>query len=227
MSRRLRSQAGFTLPELIVAMAIGMATVLAVYAVLDTSIKQSNNIAGRVNATQRGRIAMDIITRQLRSQVCYSPTVPAIVSGTADSVKFHVDLSDGTQAIQQREILFSPTAGTLTERVWPGQGSPLAFPTMTVNRQITDGVGRIAVGAPIFKYYAYNIPTPPAVPRPITALSTPLSATDVARVAKIEIEFMALPPGGKVTTPSASTLQNEIYVRVADPNDPAPTPTCA
>ena len=143
---RLRSQAGFTLPELIVAMAIGMATVLAVYAILDTSIKQSNNIAGRVNATQRGRIAMDVITRQLRSQVCYSATVPAVVSGTDDAVKFHVDLSDGSKAIEQHEIVFNPTAGTLVEKVWPGQGSPLTFPTQTVNRQITDSVARATTG---------------------------------------------------------------------------------
>jgi len=229
---RLRSQAGFTLPELIVAMAIGMATVLAVYAILDTSIKQSNNIAGRVNATQRGRIALDIITRQLRSQVCYSATVPAIVSGTDDAVKFHVDLTDGSKPIEQHEIAFNPTAGTLVEKVWPGQGSPLVFPTQTVNRQITDQITRTTTGTPpvavpVFRYYAYNIPTPPAVPKPVTLLPTPLSAPDLARVAKIEINFMAMPPGGKPTSPSASTLQNEVYVRVADPNDPAPTPTCA
>ena len=65
------------------------------------------------------------------------------------------------------------------------------------------------------------------MPKPVTVLPTPLSATDLARVAKIEINFMAMPPRGKPTSPMASTLQNEVYVRVADPNDPAPTPTCA
>ena len=206
---RLRSQAGFTLPELLVAMAIGMATVLAVYAILDTSIKQSNSIAGRVNATQRGRIAMDVITRQLRSQVCYSATVPALVSGTDDAVKFHVDLSDGSKAIEQREIVFNPTLGTLVESVWPGQGSPLTFPTQTVNRQITDSVARAVTGSPpapnrIFRYYAYNTATPPGVRRPSRCSRRPLSATDLARVAKIEISFKALPPRGKPTSPMAS-----------------------
>ena len=65
------------------------------------------------------------------------------------------------------------------------------------------------------------------MPKPDVLLTTPLSATDLARVAKIEISFVTLPPGGTATAPGASTLQNEIYVRVADPNDPAPTPTCA
>jgi prepilin-type N-terminal cleavage/methylation domain-containing protein len=228
---RARAQAGFTLIELIVAMTIGTMTVLAVYGVLDTTMRQTTKIAGRVNATQRGRIAMDVVTRSLRSQVCYSPIVPALVNATDDSVKFHVDLTDGSKPIEQHEIVYNATTRTLVERIWPGQGSPLAFPTMTVNRQITDNVvKRPAPDAPIFKYYAYNTPTPPAVPKPTTLLPTPLNATDLARVAKIEIGFVALPPGTPVTKTSApgdSTLQNEVYVRVADPNDPAPTPTCA
>jgi hypothetical protein len=174
---------------------------------------------------------MDIITRQLRSQVCYSATVPALVSGTDDVIKFHADLSDGSTAIQQREIAFDPTARTITERVWPGQGSPLSFPTRTVNRLLVDQVARRipADPTPIFRYYAYSTADPP---RPDVLLTTPLSATDLARVAKIEVGFVALPPGERMpangTLPAgASALQNEIYVRVADPNDPAPTPTCA
>ncbi len=229
--RRLRAQGGFTLPELLVAMTIGLMTVLAVYAVLDTTMKQSSRIAGRVNATQRGRIAMDTITRQLRSQVCYSATVPALVSGTDDVVKFHADLSDGSTAIMQREIAYDNTARTITERVWPGQGSPLSFPTRTVNRLLVDQVARRVPSdpTPIFRYYAYSTADPP---RPDVLLTTPLSATDLARVARIEVGFVALPPGERMPAngtlpPGASALQNEIYVRVADPNDPAPTPTCA
>jgi hypothetical protein len=226
--RRLRSQAGVTLVELLVAMSIGTMTVLAVFAILDTTIKQSNAVAGRVNATQRGRITMDTITRQLRSQVCYSPTVPALVSGTDDAVKFHLDLTDGSTAIQQRELVFNPTARTLTERTWPGQGSPITFPTLTRTRLLMSDVTRSqdkdAVVLPIFRYYAYNTAVPP---RPDTRLVTPLSATDLARVAKIEVAFRSLPPGRALAPASAVSLQNEIYVRVADPNDPAPTPTCA
>jgi hypothetical protein len=229
MSRSLRSDAGVTLVELLVAMSIGMMTLFAVFAVLDTSVKQSNAVAGRVNATQRGRIAMDTITRQLRSQVCYSSTVPALVSATDDSVKFHVDLGDGATAIEQRELVFDPTTRTIREKTWPGAGTPLAFPTMTRNRLLLDEVvRRPAPDAATFRYYAYNTATPP---RPDIRLTTPLSAVDLARTARIDVGFVTLPPGVKstATTPAASsvTLQNEIYVRVADPNDPAPTPTCA
>ena len=156
--RRLRSESGVTLVELMVAMMIGTITILAVYGVLDTSIKQSTKIAGRVNATQRGRIAMDTITRQLRSQVCYSATVPALVSGTDTAVKFHVDLTDGSKPIEQHEIFYNPTARTLTERVWPGRGQPALVPDADglAGRSPTSVVPRPAPNAPIFRYYAYN-----------------------------------------------------------------------
>jgi prepilin-type N-terminal cleavage/methylation domain-containing protein len=222
---RLRSQAGVTLIELLVAMSIGLVTVFAAIALLETSSKQSIAVAARVNATQRGRITMDTITRELRSQVCYSPVVPALVSATDDSVKFHADLSDGTRPIEQRELVFDPTAQTIVERTWAGVGTPITFPTMTKSRQLlSDVTRRAAPNAPIFRYYAYTTATPP---RPDTVpLPTPLSATDLARVAKVDIGYTTLPPKGG-TAGSAVTLQNEIYVRVADPNDPAPTPTCA
>lgn len=227
---RLRSQAGFTLPELLMAMTISLMTMLAVLGILDVTIKETNAVAGRVNATQRSRIAMDTITRQLRSQVCYNVTTPALVSATDDSVKFHVDLSNGSTPIEQREIVFDPATRTMRERTWPGNGlTPLAFPTMTRDRLMLDEVvRRPAPDATIFRYYAYS--TAPT-PKPDILLPTPLNATDLARVAKIDIGFVTLPPGVR-STPAApaagsSTLENEIYVRVADPNDPAPTPTCA
>jgi hypothetical protein len=223
--RRLRSEAGVTLMELIIAMTIGAGTLLAVFAVLDTSVKQSNAVAGRVNATQRGRLAMDTITRQLRSQVCYSPTVPALVSGTDNSVKFHSDLSDGSKPIEQRELIYDPIKGAINERTWAGVGSPLTFPTMTKNRLlISEITTRPAPDAAIFRYYAYNTSIPP---RPIIQLPTPLNATDLARTARIDVGFVTLPPNARPSPAASVTLQNEIYVRVADPNDPAPTPTCA
>jgi Tfp pilus assembly protein PilW len=221
----MRSQAGVTLVELLVAMSIGMMTLIAVFAVLDTSVKVSNAVAGRVNATQRARLTMDTITRELRSQVCYSPTVPALVSATDDAVKFHEDLSDGTKPIEQREIAYDPVARTITERTWAGTGTPVTFPTLTKSRQlISEVTRRPAPDTMIFRYYAYNTAVPP---RPVIQLPTPLSATDLARTAKIDIGFTTLPPNSRPSPAASVTLQNEVYVRVADPNDPAPTPTCA
>jgi len=228
--RRLRSERGVTMPELLVGMAIGMGTALGAYAVIDTSVKQTNAIAGRVNATQRGRLVMDTVTRQLRSQVCFSPIVPALIDASDDKITFYTDLSDGSRLLEKRELLFDPATKRITERIWAGvAGSPITHPTVTRTRVLLDDVVKrvlrpSGVILPTFRYYAYNTLVPP---RPEVLLPTPLSATNLARVAKIDIGFNTLPPAGKSTATSALTLQNEIYVRVANPNDPAPTPTCA
>jgi prepilin-type N-terminal cleavage/methylation domain-containing protein len=227
--RRLRSQRGVTLPELMIAMMIGLMTGLAAYAVIDTSVKQTNAIAGRVNATQRGRLVMDTMTRQLRSQVCFSPVIPALIDASDDKVTFYADLSDGSRPLEKRELAYTAATKRITERVWAGvAGTPITHPTVTSNRVLLDDVVKRVLKPsgtilPTFRYYAYNTLVPP---RPTVLLATPLSTTDLARVAKIDIGFNTLPPASKSTPSSSMTLQNEVYVRVANPNDPAPTPTC-
>ena len=89
-------------------MMIGLGTGSAIFAVIDTSVKQSNAIAGRVNATQRGRLVMDTITRQLRSQVCFSPVVPALIDASDDKVTFYADLSDGTRTAREARARLQP-----------------------------------------------------------------------------------------------------------------------
>jgi len=237
--RRARSQAGFTLPELLVAMTIGLGTLIAVFALLDTSVKQSNAIAGRVNATQRARLALDTITRELRSQVCNSSgtaaEVPALIEAKDDSVTFHADLSDGSRLLEKREITFDAASNRITEKIWTGVanpivGGPVLFPGLPRSRMlIDDTVKRPAPDAAIFRYYKYDTAVPA---RPTVRLTAPLTAEDMRWVAKIDIGFVARPPGSRTTPSASSTLQNEIYVRIANPNviqapDPTPRPICA
>jgi prepilin-type N-terminal cleavage/methylation domain-containing protein len=61
---------GFTLVEMLVAMSIGVVILLAAFTLLDRSFTTSAQIADRQEGLQRGRQAMELITRQLRSQVC-------------------------------------------------------------------------------------------------------------------------------------------------------------
>ena len=129
------------MPELIIAMSIGLMTGLAAYAVIDTSVKQTNAIAGRVNATQRGRLVMDTITRQLRSQVCFSPIVPALIDASDDKVTFYADLSDGSRLLEKRELAYDASTKRITERIWAGvAGTPITHPTVTRTRVLLDDV---------------------------------------------------------------------------------------
>jgi hypothetical protein len=202
-------------------------------------VKQSNAIAGRVNATQRARLGMDQITRQLRSQVCYSTDIHALIDARDDSVTFHADLSNGTRLLEKRELTLDPVAKKIDEKTWagvanPGVGLPVLFPLVTSTRTVLTDVVKApvldrGVGQPIFRYYRYDATVPP---QPKVRLTTPLSPADLKLVAKIDVGFTALPPASKTTPSSSVTLVNEIYVRIANPNvtdplDPVPKPICA
>ena len=86
-----------TLPEVLVTMVIALVLSLATFALVDVTIRRTGEISSRVDGVQRGRVAMDLMTRQLRSQVCLGASAPAsrsIVAGSATSVTFYAELGD-------------------------------------------------------------------------------------------------------------------------------------
>jgi len=71
MRRRLRQlssdESGFTLPELLTAIVIGMVVLMAAFMLLDRTVASTARVSDRQEAVQRGRLTMELITRQLRS----------------------------------------------------------------------------------------------------------------------------------------------------------------
>jgi type II secretion system protein J len=65
-----RSEDGFTLVELLVALLIGTVVLMGAFTVLDSTASVTGTVARRVDSLQRGRTALDLMTRDLRSQVC-------------------------------------------------------------------------------------------------------------------------------------------------------------
>jgi Tfp pilus assembly protein PilW len=84
---------GFTLAELVVAMALGMIVLLAAFTVIDRAFTTNKAVSDREDALQRGRIALEQMTRQIRSMTCAgaphgrfrhtTPALPGIRVGTA------------------------------------------------------------------------------------------------------------------------------------------------
>ena len=109
------NQAGFALTELIVAMTVGLIVLLAAFLLLDRAHGASNEIADRQDAVQRGRQAMELLTRQIRSQVCLGGFEEPITDGTNNSVTFYADLTDGSKNVERRTITFDPATES-TER---------------------------------------------------------------------------------------------------------------
>ena len=115
--RQLRSdQSGFTLPELITAMGIGLVVLLAAFMLLDRAVSGSTRLADRQEAVQRGRLAMELITRQLRSQVCIGEAQP-ILAADDNSVRFYANLSSNPNTAQQRRLRYVAAEKRLYEDI--------------------------------------------------------------------------------------------------------------
>jgi prepilin-type N-terminal cleavage/methylation domain-containing protein len=224
---RLRTQDGFTLPELLTAISMSVIVLLGAFGVLDTVMSRTVETQARVEATQRARQALDVMTRQLRSQVCLDATTPAIAEAEPNRVTFYADLSDGTAAlserVEKRVLSYDPAAGRIYESVYEPTGAdPIAFPAVPDSTRelarnvVTDGA------APIFRYYAFTPATSTAKPQPTAQLVSP-DAAGRGRIARVELAFAVRP--GRTAEPARGgiTLRDEVFVRSVDPNDYDPT----
>ena len=237
MSRRLRSEGGFTLPELLTTMWIAGVIMLAAFAMVDFVMKRTAEAEQRVEATQRGRTGMDMITRQLRSQVCLN-TTPPIIDGTADSITFYTDLANSTaSSLPERHTLtFNAGAGTITETVQkPNATNPVTWKAAT-SKTMLAGITRDKDSAgndiPIFQYRGFdNTKTPVQVSS--SNLAVPLVANgNAGKVAMVKITFRSVArrtPRREVSF----AIADDVYSRVINPNPPdqapanfTPTPSC-
>ena len=63
-------------------------------------MKRANDVDTRIDANQRGRLAMDTLTRSLRSQVCLTPAIKPLVVAKATMITFYGDLRDNVAGLR-------------------------------------------------------------------------------------------------------------------------------
>lgn len=230
---RLRSQGGYTVIELMIGMSIGLVVTFASFSVMERANSASMEIADRQDAVQRGRQAMELITRQLRSQVCLGESAEPISYGDGSTITFYADLSDGTTNVQRRTLTFvapsGSTPGRIDEAVHTGEG---IYPELTFDetpdssRALISRVQQVSVSGtpqPVFRYFAFQPGSPTG---DLQELTTPLSATDASRTVMVRIAFVSLPERKVPRELDSTTLQNDVYVRLADPTRPLEGPRC-
>jgi hypothetical protein len=224
---RISDERGFSLTEHLVAMFIGMIVLMAAFMLLDRTFTASGQIADRSDALQRGRNAMEQITRELRSQVCLGTTAP-VVSGSDLSVTFYADLSDGSTPIKKRTLTYDATADTITDSAITGAGTypALTFNGTVVNNLLLNKVEQIMDGStarPVFRYWGYKLNTTIGE---LEKLATPLSAASLKRVAVIEVGFRSFAARPVMNDKDSATIQDNVYLRNITATDFQNGPSC-
>ena len=217
-------------------MSIGVVILLAAFMLLDRSFTSTASIADRQDGLQRGRQAMELMTRQLRSQVCVvvppatSYSAPVV---TADplSVTFYGSLSESSTSVEKRTLTFSGTgAGTITQNVITGTPNTvypqMAFSGAGTTTTLLTNVKQAVNGAttlPVFRYYRYK---PGAPVGDLEELTAPVASANLASIALIKIAFRsyALRPINKDN--DASQLEDDVYIRISDSSEVQETPSC-
>jgi prepilin-type N-terminal cleavage/methylation domain-containing protein len=226
---KLRSdESGFTLIELLTAMSIGIVLLMAAFLLLDRATAVSQEIANRQDAVQRGRAAMEKIVRDLRSQVCLGDEKEPITQADNNRVTFYIDTSDGSKDVHQRTIRYDPVTKNLYEDIYIGTGlyPDLVFGAPNETRLLASGVDPIldnGVPRPILRYYAFN---PGGTPGDLRQLSAPLSVNDAISTVLVKVGFTVLPDRKVPKNREATTVESDVYVRIADPSRPLEGPQC-
>jgi prepilin-type N-terminal cleavage/methylation domain-containing protein len=95
IARRLRAQDGFTIVELVVAMALALVVVGAPLTFLIVSMKQQDSISSRAYAARQAQTALEQLTRDLREAISTDTTgatynVTVSSSGAQTSISFEI-----------------------------------------------------------------------------------------------------------------------------------------
>jgi hypothetical protein len=155
----------------------------------------------------------------------YTATFYADLTADAPSkttIKPPADLHRLTYDATTKRITDTTYATTWDKTTTPWTAlAPATGTTRVIANDVVDN------GGPIFKYYSYDTAAIPSPSVPLGAGGGALSLAELKQVARVDISFKVLPTRGATGARTAVTLQDEVYVRAADPNDDAPTPTCA
>ncbi len=202
--RRLRrDESGLTLMELVATIPATIAVLVAVGTMTVTGVHSQARISNRVDANQRARPVMTQIVQMLHSSCVAPRIVPVLAGSTGTSISF-LSKSGSTVSPTPDLHVVSLSGTTLTDTIYPATGG--AAPTWTFSgtasssRQLLTNVA--APGGVIFRYYQFVSGSISATP-----LTTPLSATDAAHTANVDVSFASSPSSGISTLDPNSPLR--------------------
>lgn len=224
MTRVRREEAGFTLVEMLVTLAVGMVVMAAILGLLDMSLRGSASSLGRTQAVREGRGAIDRIGQELRLASC-PDTGSAVISATDTSVSYYVSRPQSNYqlplVVERHTLTYTPANGSVTLTVSPGTGIPPVW-SGTPSRTAVLGSGLSRTGTtPIFQYLSYNAPDAPNT----SLIAAPVAAASLTTIAQVRVTFTALGAYPSAAQGS-SRFASDVALRTDDPSDEDNTPEC-
>lgn len=219
MSPRLRDEQGLTLPELMVAMLIGIVVLGGIVTMVTVTAKSSGRISERVAADQVARPMVQRIMDELHS-ACIAPGLAPIQAGSTDTAMTFITAAttpagNGNAVSPEpvkRTIALSGTNLNDTSYAKSGGTAPenWTFSSSGTTYRLLANVAKINASTPIFSYYAYSNGSISATP-----LAVPLSAANAAKAVEVRVN-LAVKPSASATSGEAGApidISNSVLMR--------------
>ncbi|MEH3053906.1 MAG: prepilin-type N-terminal cleavage/methylation domain-containing protein [Patulibacter minatonensis] len=257
LARTVRDdERGMTLIEMMVGVFLGALITLAAYMAMDAAMTNSTRTAMRVEALQRGRNAMESMTRAIRAQQCNGSTRP-MTWASASALEFYASIAPvATTTFQpvelhriQWEAQTTPTdlkngakpVGDLKEYVYaldPATNKPKTTPKAVVvlAKDVEQAQSRRDETklAPFFQYFDYDGGTGSGridynAPLALSATQNGVPSVqtgDLSHIVLVEISYRVTPRRTKSGLQAGMNFYNTVSVRIADPTNPGGSPQC-
>lgn len=238
MKTRLESEQGFSLIELLVTIAAGIAVMLALFTIQDVTLRQASRAFSKVDATQHARAALEGLENELHSGCLVDNITPIQTGSTSTTLLFASQYGAGPTLIPvEHKIVFSSSAATLTDTVYAetGQttganGVPLYTfaATPTSSRTILTDVQQTGT-TDVFQYFAYQEPMrSPGVPYTDSAGDPYMMLLDGTSAVPGGATIPAsqpLPDSPSLSTPNAQTTAEVMITLTVGPAGGSPVNT--
>jgi prepilin-type N-terminal cleavage/methylation domain-containing protein len=235
MTARLRhEEGGFSLIELLMAMALGSVILTAVMSVFLTGMGATARVTDRVDSAQRGRLAMDRVVTLLNSQTCLynndSTSNAPIVDGQAQQVTFVANLGTVSADPSKYRLRYDAATKTLFEDRWTAtrdvKGN-IVFPAVaTSSKSMATGIVPTLAGGTIFQYFAFDIDGTINSTAPIALTSGALTTANRLMAVRVMATFAAQTDRTKTLDLRSTTVSGSATVGSADGSDPSKGVNC-
>lgn len=243
--RRVRAEQGFTLVELLVAMAAGIVIVFGLSAILIATLHQTQRSFTRVDATRQARTALGTIENELHS-ACVGNNAAPIQPGSDDNTLIFLSYFGAAVSPTPAWHRLRFSGSTLTDTTYAVTGSAGSW-SPTGSGTTTTLLSNVAVqpGGPVFRYYAYKseftdasgnvywtipdgtnpLPTTGAIPSPAPLSTSPsgLSDADAASAVEVVINLLVGASSENLNKPSlagaSDPVTDAISLRLTTPPD--------
>lgn len=189
---RRPDEAGLTLPELVVSMMISTLVFVLGATMLTTTLRERRFGDARTTSQADARVAVELLTRDLRTAVPPPNTSSssAFAFAAPRKITFYTRSGGATTVYSKITYEVDATSNCLRRTVIRGTGSPVTFPSTNASTRCAAPGGVNTGGEALFSFYRLRVDAstaPTEITAPSAGYSTPTDDATLKFIASVRL----------------------------------------